>query len=380
MRLAQLIRTIWQSSWSGPVLGFAFVAVICGFAYLAGARQRDSGVTPDGLYIDPKYLDFGEVWEQEEFVRRMSIQNRTPADVEIIGFASSCPTLRIEPASLLVPANGSADIRLRMNLLGDLDLAGCGAGRPPEGSGRRSQHSSDVDRGVRSIRLVPRIADGSSPRHAWDLRTRVRSAFKPSARSVDFGERLIRGEPFECATVELSPTIPLQDVRADCDSATALVAVSTQAGRFNLTIRPRDSLAPGPFSFCVQLRAINDGGEALPPVPLPVQGTVMEDVQAYPRAIVLGGKYVGAEIQEAVTLRSLTGKAFSVQDVRSDILEISVASAQSAGNDQCVYSVRVRVAERGHRQGWIRFGIRTQTANKLVDLALPVMYHGLSRG
>ena len=76
MRFWRLCQHVWRSNWSGPVFGFGFLAIVCGFAYLAGARQRDSGVTPDGLYIDPKYLDFGEVWEQEAFEWTLLIENR----------------------------------------------------------------------------------------------------------------------------------------------------------------------------------------------------------------------------------------------------------------------------------------------------------------
>lgn len=102
----------------------------CSFALLAvlGVRvasppqlDRSQKATPIpspgqfGLVIATKYLNFGEVWEDERFPWTLPIENRSSKEVRL-ELRSSCNCLATVPSSLTIPAGEQRDIVLTMDL------------------------------------------------------------------------------------------------------------------------------------------------------------------------------------------------------------------------------------------------------------------------
>ena len=79
------------------------------------ATTKPSAPLPH-LYIADDKLDLGEVWETNDAILTVPISNRTDKPIEILDFESSCDCGEISPRRLTVPANGSANVTVKMDL------------------------------------------------------------------------------------------------------------------------------------------------------------------------------------------------------------------------------------------------------------------------
>ncbi len=68
------------------------------------------------LYIADGKQDLGEVWESSDAILTVPISNRTDKRIEILDFESSCDCGEISPRRLTVPANGTAEVTVKMDL------------------------------------------------------------------------------------------------------------------------------------------------------------------------------------------------------------------------------------------------------------------------
>ena len=68
------------------------------------------------LYVADDQLDLGEVWESRDAVLTVPISNRTDKPIEILNFESSCDCGEISPRQLTVPANGTSNVTVKMDL------------------------------------------------------------------------------------------------------------------------------------------------------------------------------------------------------------------------------------------------------------------------
>lgn len=91
----------------------------------ASPPPSDDGVSP--LWIDPRDLDFGLVWEDYEFRWIIPIENRGSEPFVIEEFWSSCNCSSVAPRSLTIPPGEKREIRLTLNLT-SLDKHGASNG------------------------------------------------------------------------------------------------------------------------------------------------------------------------------------------------------------------------------------------------------------
>src|SRR5258707_459188 len=68
------------------------------------------------LLVEERHLSFGESPEDPAFLWVLPIQNTTEEDIKIDGFTASCSCAAIKPSSVTVPARGSAEVRLALDL------------------------------------------------------------------------------------------------------------------------------------------------------------------------------------------------------------------------------------------------------------------------
>src|SRR5262245_11214444 len=133
-------------TWLGRGIAFAVLVAACLWAYWLGSWRP----TPveERLYIDPKYLDFGEVWENPKFEWVLPIENPGDEDVQIVGFASSCRSLIVQPANGTVPGRGTVSFRLNFDLTSRSGAGGCGS------AGQQHESPSAKQRDY-ALRIVP---------------------------------------------------------------------------------------------------------------------------------------------------------------------------------------------------------------------------------
>src|SRR6266849_4991614 len=102
----------------------ACVLLSCIVAYQLGSkpnypdrnREHPEEYVIEGLSVKRSALDFGEPWEEKNFVWKLPIQNVTNRDIRVHDFALSCGCLEIEPKSLTIPAQETREVALKVDL------------------------------------------------------------------------------------------------------------------------------------------------------------------------------------------------------------------------------------------------------------------------
>ena len=68
------------------------------------------------LFVPDDQLDVGEVWEAKDACLTVLLHNRTDHDIHVIDFDAACDCTGIVPKRLTVPARGSAEFQVVMDL------------------------------------------------------------------------------------------------------------------------------------------------------------------------------------------------------------------------------------------------------------------------
>jgi hypothetical protein len=339
---------------------------ILAFAGLTGWRlasaTRDARQTDEGLYVSPQHLNIGEVWENPAFKCEVPIENHTTKDIRIDGFMPSCTCLSIEPASVVVPAKGSATVTLTLSLmLGSPKLA-------------------DLDNKAVDGSFTARVSGGLPQEAGWTLTGNVRRVLRLKPRQIYFGPGLVKGQPFEAQSVVAHTTEPLRELTARCDLSQGSAKVSRIAGHegeFTVAVRPSAALPAGPFHFDVTLEATSETKGKLPSVTLPVEGHILEDIQAVPEFLLFGSQPVGTTMTQTVLLRSASLKRFTVGAVTSlsDGLTIEPSDEGAIGSSKA-FRVSQRIAKAGKQEANIVIPIRAADGTSST-VTVKVTYIGL---
>ena len=342
------------------VFALTIAALAGGGAYWVATSPRRVAANQDDLGVEEAALNFGEVWEQNGFKWTLPIHNRGHEDVSIQGFDASCNCLAIEPKTLVIRAGETTHVRLTINLMKRL---------PEETANVRAF----------KVMVSPRREGGASRPLVWALSGRVRSAAILSPSSLQFGD-LTRGQPFKAQTIIVTPRTPLAHVEAECDPALATVRVKRAMGsedKFELEVSPKQTAPAGALKFEVRVYPVVESGKRLPPLGVPVEGMVLEDVQAAPGTVAFGAIPIGQVAKEVLVLRSVAGAPFKVQQV-----EVSAGGIRVEPVDRIAtvpgrtFQIIQKVTRPGPQSGKVTFTILQD--GKIGRLIVPVSYHGVA--
>ena len=118
-------------------------------------------------------------------------------------------------------------------------------------------------------------------------------------------------QPIPVKLIPIEILIPLKGLSAECSSSSfvASVEVPTQGERkANLRIIQTQTLPEGSFKGVVSLKGESRDGKKIPERRLEFIGTIASDVEAVPSAVQVSGRRLGETFEEAIALRSITGK------------------------------------------------------------------------
>ena len=317
-------------------------------------------VTPTPvLVVDEQHLSFGETWEDPAFVWTLPIRNTTNQDVEIAGFETSCNCGKIEPSSLTVPAQGTAEVRLTLNLL--------------------STHSEPDHAGKDfKVAIQPRITKGAGAQAGWIVQGKVKQPFAIDPPVIDFAESLVRGQPITPRSADLTCGIDVIELTSHCDSPFFKAKVTregTEPRRFRLVVQARADMPSGFFNHQVRLTAVTPSKKEVSGA-VPVVGRVIEDVGFQPEVLIFGAKPVGAMLQETVTLQSRSGQDFELKAIDTGGVEgvvIDLNGKQKDGSQS--FRVSLFVEGLGHQAQTIH--VKTKTPQGLLDLPLRMSCYGV---
>ena len=88
----------------------------------ASLANRDYGdhimayLQGDLVYIAPSFTDIGLANPHEKRLLRIQVINRSPHSLKVIGGTVACNCMVVNNLPLLIPANGSAEIEININI------------------------------------------------------------------------------------------------------------------------------------------------------------------------------------------------------------------------------------------------------------------------
>jgi hypothetical protein len=411
---------------SPTLIGVAFIAVtllfFCGvFIGQDFLVERHHNA---GLYVEPKYLDFGEVWAVKDFKWRIPIQNISDRPVEIAEFTASCQCSLIEPSSMTIPPHSTAEVVTTIDLTTGRDM---------------EPHESTRDF---RIAIHPIVAVPTSSPPGFILRGTAKDVFTPSPRELDVGEILsqtagkpttirlkaatplasVTALPQPDITIDIKPIDPNQEVEAPAESQVVSSSPPLPASpsptlaaptahrlppttEFLLTVTPSDQIPLGKIDRVILLQGIDAEDRKLPFFVVKLTGEIVFDVAVEPRELYAGLIEMDETYETTLTLRSRTGSRFALIPVdqepgvtltplpqgkgeptpslpTSDFPGARSAADRFSAQDglpECAFRLRVKPQSRSEQSTVARFRTINQATGEVADLELPISYYGACR-
>jgi hypothetical protein len=201
-------------------------------AALALKGRSENADVSGGLEPATDSLQFGEVWEDTQFLWTVPITNRRAQDIEIERFVTSCTCSQVEPRTLVIPAGQTREIRLTLDLIS-----------------KRSQEApwpvSDFE-----MSISPRVKgdEGGLSPIWWTIRGRVRSAIRFDTPFADVGRKSELGQPLPPAQMAVKVLPTVRSLTATSSSPQFGVGVRRSpdvSDHWEVVVTPRGTLPRG---------------------------------------------------------------------------------------------------------------------------------------
>lgn len=320
----------------------------------------DSPVAPAGLFIDPRELNLGEVWESPDFTATVRLQNTSDQDIAVSKFSTSCNCSGVEPPSPVVPANGSVLLRVNINLTYPLPYAW------------------GVEKRPFSLAIAPILAGGKATR-GWETTATIKSRVSLSALRLEFADKCTHGGLVVRRKVEATAYVPLAGLEATAHPNLASVQVKPlpgSPGKYEITIGPDPKLPLGPFEFDVPIIAVTPDGVRYRCATIRVRGDMQPATRIVPGIVFLGEQLIGSEATAEVSVRLPKGSGWAVDRIVTESRPLKLTPNGSFADGTLRYRLSQKIAERGDRESKATFIIRKGDDGwETVDLQ--VRYHGL---
>jgi hypothetical protein len=333
------------------------VTIVCVAAYWLGFSYKHKPLD-SGLEVAANDLDVGEVWEQQHFQCKMTIQNTTAKDATIDGFHSTCECVSVDPSTLTIRSGQKDDVHVTLNL----------------------QLGPRKDSDDFQVQITPFKGDESNPLASWTIRGRVRRLLSLKPEKVSFyGKELIQGQSFASETVIATAAVSLDSLGTKCSTDYAKIQVipnKQRTSEFEIIITPAKTLPIGPFRFEILLEPKGNNAQYYPSLLLPVEGSITSDVDALPDSLVMGPGKVGDTISENITLISASNKPFEVVKIETSSQAITVKSVSIPGFSGKSFRIEQQISKMGKHSSFVRFLVRKNGEDSTV--IIKIIYLGTS--
>ncbi|MCI0704050.1 MAG: DUF1573 domain-containing protein [Planctomycetia bacterium] len=309
---------------------------------------------PD-LVIDPQYLNFGEVWETDQFEWTLTVENRGSDTSTVTGLHGSCTCMSVTPSQFTLPPGQKQHVQVVLNL-------------------RSRSSQTDVPTQDDFAASLQANLRGKEKPVYWELRGRIRRSISTLDR-IDLGSVSHRSPS---AATQLLPVRSLSGSISSLEVKPSPPIIRTELSRgtgdsFQITVLPVTGLAKGKHESAVILTPVQENGERLPSIKVPVTFEVGEEVQATPQVIQFGGREVGQEAREALTLRSLGGLSFHVKSVRAEGNGLTVSPMEQDSGS--IYEAVWRVTSNEPFEGRVIFDVVLADGDSF-EVSVPVRGRG----
>lgn len=181
----------------------AIIVVLCAAVAAVGGTLAGRWNSPNrvekpqlqpALFIDPKDLEFGEVWETERFELPATLENRG-AGVEAFKLSGSCSCLSVEPAECRLAPGEKVRVLIRLNLT-----------TQSNDPGREKTQAFDT--------TVVAISGDQAVSSRWVIRGTIRSVLGGLPKQLECGPISDLASMAEPTVLEINSTTPLRSLTA----------------------------------------------------------------------------------------------------------------------------------------------------------------------
>lgn len=264
----------------------------------------------NGLAVSKADLDFGEAWEDPEFVRKLTILNRGNQSVRVLKLHGGCECTSVEPFSLEIPPGGSRVVMVKIDLT------------------HRYPYQFGVDRRELVVPIHAEFAGRGLAAESWKVLGVVKSRVSVDGRELAFADLCGQGESVTRA-MKATAHVPLANLEASCPPDMAKVVVvpaPKRPGGYDVRVTPRPDLPLGPFKFDVGLSATMSDGAKHRCVAFRVTGEMGSPARVIPGTVLLGEHLVGSTTEATVSLR-LPADGWTVDRVETELPTTKVTRA-----------------------------------------------------
>jgi hypothetical protein len=176
----------------------------------------------DGLAVDRKHRELGEMWESNEISASLPITNITNQTIEVKNFAVSCGCLSVYPHAMILPPGETRTVEIKVNT--------------------SERDSSELVKLRRSYELLiyPITSLPRKDQEGWRFHAIVNSRATTNIRQLTFGDGPVHNQsPF---WRKLRVTLHIPDVQLHVsgheEKATIKTTVGENASVINLEVAP----------------------------------------------------------------------------------------------------------------------------------------------
>lgn len=278
--------------WLLMALAGTAIAVVAGVV-IAGAIRRDfkpnAVAAPTAvLRIAEADLHFGDVWEQQDFVWPVTVENTSASAKQITGFSGSCSCQTISPREFTLQPGESQRVEVRLDL--------------------RANNSQALAEPVDNFAVAIWATVKGEPKDiSWKLTGRVKHVVRCPDR-VDLG-RVSELAP-EKGAVEfgIRPFAKLSRFRIVPGAAWVRTELKRVGDNYAIKIIPESGLKQQAYATKLEFELADGDGRELPKLTIPVKFTVGPDIVAEPDSVNFGDREVGEVVRENVTIHSVSGQ------------------------------------------------------------------------
>lgn len=303
-------------------------------------------------------LDLGEVWEDPEFVRRITIRNTGTQTVSVEKLLGGCECTELEPRSFALAPGGAQELAVKIDLT------------------HRFPHQFGMERRELLLDVSPVFAKRGAAAEHWPIRGVVKSRVSVDGRGLAFGDLCGQGGPAVTGTMKATAHVPLAGLEATgpTDKATvSVVPVPKRPGGYDVRVTPDPDLPLGHFRFDVGLTAVSPDGTRHRCVAFYVEGEMRSPVRVFPDPVLLGEHTVGTAAEAIVTVEFPAG-GWSVDRIETERSDTTVTPTTQL-DDRPTYTIRQPIMKSGDHASQIRFVCRKPNA-QLETVPITVRWYG----
>ncbi len=349
------------------VIAYGLGAVLAAGVGCSGAliiaKQFSTAATPlpTRLEVSDDELDLGERFESASHEHCFHLENPTDSPVRVTGLSGTCDCQGWAPAvPFTVPPHGRQEVRVRLTLSTNSE---CGRGQGGESV-------------VMPVRVTFTGPSGAAQSQEWELRCVLRPVLWTRgvlALGMQTADQLGAGREIELTAAEHVVAVGCQ---GPAQWAVTIRRAPGVAPKFTASLRFVGPPTPAVINDTVVFTPTDALGQLLPGARVRITGELVEDVIASPRSAYFGRYVVGSVVEDAVCLKSLSGRPFTVRQAIPRMAGCTVAPLGD-GPTGTLWLIRQKISVAGQQSGEAEFVVE-DSAGAVTRLVVPVTYLGLS--